>query len=62
MSSGQQPAAPQDVLCMNSPILRAFFWYSGVVLKLPNLFGKIRDDNLMNVRQKLICTHSSMAS
>ena len=62
MSSGQQPAAPQDVLCVSSPILRVFPWYSGVVLKLLNFFGKIGDDNLMNVRQNLICTHSSMTS
>ena len=39
-----------------------FPWYTGVVLKLLNFFGKIGDDNQMNVRQNLICTHSSMAS
>ena len=59
MSSGQQPAAPQDILHVNSPILRAFPWYSGVVLKLPNFFGKIGDNNLVttsNYYQITACT------
>lgn len=62
MSSGQQCAVPHDVLRMKSPVLRAFPWYTGVVLKLPNFFGKIGDDNSMNVRQSLIRTHSSVSS
>ena len=43
------------MLCVNSPLIRAFPWHTGVVLKLPNFLGNIRDDNLMNVRQYLIC-------
>jgi hypothetical protein len=62
VSSGQQPATPQDVLRVKSPVLRAFPWYTGVVLELPNFFGNIGDENLMNVRQNLICMHSSMSS
>jgi hypothetical protein len=45
---------------MKSPVLRAFPWYTGVVSKLPNFFGKFSADNLMKVRQNLIRTHSSM--
>ena len=49
VSSGEQCAAPQDVLRMKSPVLRAFPWYTGVVSKLPNFFGKLEDDNEMKV-------------
>jgi hypothetical protein len=55
-SSGQ--FAPRDVpvLRVKSPLLRDFPWHTGVVLKFPNFLGNVGDDdNLMGVRQNLIC-------
>ena len=46
MSLGQEVAVACDVLHMNSPLLRDFPWYTGVVLKLPNFSGNVGRDNL----------------
>lgn len=51
--------APSDVLRVKSPLLRAFPWHTGVVLELPNFLGNVGDDNLMGVRQNLICNRLS---
>jgi hypothetical protein len=54
--SSCQQLPPHDVLRDNSPLLSAYPWYTGVVLRLPNFLGNVGDDNLMGVRQTLIHT------
>jgi hypothetical protein len=54
VSAGEQ-LAPRDVLRVKSPLLRTFPWHTGVVLELPKFLGNVGDDNLMDVRQNLIC-------
>jgi hypothetical protein len=49
---------PHDVLRVNSPLLSAYPWHTGVVLRLPNFLGNVGDDN-MGVRQTLIHTRLS---
>jgi hypothetical protein len=52
-SGSRQQLPPRDVLRVNSPLLNAYPWHTGVVLRLPNFLGNVGDDNL-GVRKILI--------